>query len=136
MTPWPSGPFQTPTLNGIPLAEFQVSFWVENPRSPQCASMLGDGMVAPALAFAILGLTGHVSDLGLVLAAGTGSQVLFMLAGGVIADWLPRNVLMLGSDLLRTVSQGTMAVLSPPGSEARVVIEMSRTGSVVGLRDT
>jgi anti-sigma B factor antagonist len=32
--------------------------------------------------------------------------------------------------------QGTMAVVSPPGSEARVVIEMSRTGSVVGLRDT
>ena len=27
-----------------------------------------------------------------------------------------------------------MAVVSPPGSEARVVIEMSRTGSVVGLR--
>src|SRR3954467_10471763 len=37
----------------------------------------------------------------------------------------------------RTVDarRGTMAVLSPPGSEARVVIEMSRTGSVVGLRD-
>src|SRR4051794_34087873 len=30
---------------------------------------------------------------------------------------------------------GKMAVVSPPGSEARVVIEMSRTGSVVGLRD-
>jgi predicted MFS family arabinose efflux permease len=85
----------------------------------QCASMLGDGMVAPALAFAILGLTGHVSDLGLVLAAGTASQVLFMLAGGVIADWLPRNALMLGSDLLRTVSQGTMAVLLITGT-ARV----------------
>jgi anti-sigma B factor antagonist len=28
-----------------------------------------------------------------------------------------------------------MAVVSPPGSEARVVIEVSRTGSVVGLRD-
>jgi len=28
-----------------------------------------------------------------------------------------------------------MAVVSPRGSEARVVIEMSRTGSVVGLRD-
>src|SRR3569833_381711 len=85
----------------------------------QCASMLGDGMVAPALAFAILNLTGHVSDLGLVLAAGTASQVLVMLAGGVIADWLPRNVLMLGSDLLRTVSQGVMAVLLLTGS-ARV----------------
>jgi predicted MFS family arabinose efflux permease len=82
----------------------------------QCASMLGDGMVAPALAFAVLGLTGHVSDLGIVLAAGTASQVLFMLAGGVIADWLPRNALMLSSDLLRTVSQGTMAVLLITGS--------------------
>src|SRR3954453_19190127 len=29
-----------------------------------------------------------------------------------------------------------MAVVSPPGSEARVVIEMTRTGSVVGLRDS
>src|SRR3954471_3048126 len=29
-----------------------------------------------------------------------------------------------------------MAVVSPPGSEARVVIEMSRTGSGVGLPDT
>jgi anti-sigma B factor antagonist len=32
--------------------------------------------------------------------------------------------------------QASMAVVSPPGSEARVVIEMSRTGSVVGLRDS
>ncbi|WP_345475037.1 MFS transporter [Actinoallomurus oryzae] len=85
----------------------------------QCASMFGDGMVAPALAFAVLGLTGHVTDLGFVLAAGTGSQVMFMLVGGVIADWLPRNVLMLGSDLLRTVSQGTMAILLITGA-ARV----------------
>jgi anti-anti-sigma factor len=30
---------------------------------------------------------------------------------------------------------GAMTVLSPPGSEARLVIEMSRTGDVVGLRD-
>ena len=32
--------------------------------------------------------------------------------------------------------QARMAVVSPPGSEARVVIEMSRTGSVVGLLDS
>jgi predicted MFS family arabinose efflux permease len=85
----------------------------------QCASMLGDGMVAPALAFAILNLTGHVSDLGMVLAAGAASQVLFTLAGGVIADWLPRHALMLGSDLLRTVSQGVLAALLITGA-ARV----------------
>jgi anti-sigma B factor antagonist/stage II sporulation protein AA (anti-sigma F factor antagonist) len=32
-------------------------------------------------------------------------------------------------------TRATMTVLSPPGSEARVVIEMSRTGDVVGLQD-
>jgi anti-anti-sigma factor len=31
--------------------------------------------------------------------------------------------------------KGKLEVVSPPGSEARVVIEMSRTGSIVGLRD-
>ena len=31
--------------------------------------------------------------------------------------------------------RATMAVVSPPGSEARLLIEMSRTGSIVGLRD-
>ena len=35
----------------------------------------------------------------------------------------------------RRPGTGTMAVVSPPGSEARLVIEMSRTGSVVGLHD-
>src|SRR6185437_2608208 len=32
----------TPTLNGMPTAEPQVSFWVEKPRSPQCASTDGN----------------------------------------------------------------------------------------------
>jgi anti-sigma B factor antagonist len=31
--------------------------------------------------------------------------------------------------------QARMAVVSPPGSEARVVIELSRTAGIVGLRD-
>jgi anti-anti-sigma factor len=37
----------------------------------------------------------------------------------------------------RTVDarQATMSVHSPHGSEARLVIEMSRTGNILGLRD-
>jgi anti-sigma B factor antagonist len=31
--------------------------------------------------------------------------------------------------------QGSISVLSPPGSEARLVIEMSRTSGILGLRD-
>src|SRR5271167_3794271 len=41
MTELPSGPSHTPTLNGIPTAEPQVSFCVEKPRNPQCASTEG-----------------------------------------------------------------------------------------------
>ncbi len=38
---------------------------------------------------------------------------------------------------VRSVDQehATMSVVSPPGSEARLVIEMARVGGVVGLRD-
>jgi anti-sigma B factor antagonist len=32
-------------------------------------------------------------------------------------------------------NQGSMTVHSPHGSEARLVIEMSRTGGILGLRD-
>ncbi len=81
--------------------------------------MLGDGMVAPALAFGVLNLTGSVSDLGLVMAAGTASQMLFVLAGGVVADWLPRRALMVCSDLLSATGQGVTAVLLMTGT-ARV----------------
>src|SRR5205085_12146795 len=56
MTVFPSGPSQTPTLNGIPTGVFSgesgpptcgagcqpdESFCVENPLMPACASMLG-----------------------------------------------------------------------------------------------
>ncbi|GAA4640016.1 MFS transporter [Actinoallomurus vinaceus] len=82
----------------------------------QCTSMLGDGMVAPALAFAVLGLTGRAFDLGVVLAAGSAAQVLFTLAGGVIADRLPRHALILGTDLVRAVVQGVSATLLITGS--------------------
>jgi anti-sigma B factor antagonist len=61
-------------------------------------------------------------------------EVVLDLGGTTFMDSTGLNALIRAA---RTVDarRGTMAVLSPPGSEARVVIEMSRTGSVVGLRD-
>jgi MFS family permease len=54
------------------------------------------GAIAPiAIAFAVLDLTGSATDLGLVLAARMVPQVVFMLVGGVWADRLPRNRVML-----------------------------------------
>lgn len=77
----------------------------------QAASLLGDGMVSVALAFAVLGLTGSATDLGIVLAARAVPLVALMLAGGVWADRLPRRAVMVAADLARLAAHGTMAAL-------------------------
>ena len=77
----------------------------------QATSQLGTGMVGVALSFAVLDLTGSVSDLGFVLAAQTVPLVLFLLVGGTVADRLPRRAVMLVSDAARCVTQGTLAAL-------------------------
>ena len=82
-------------------------------------SALGDWLVPVALAFAVLDLTGSASDLGFVLTARLVPMVLFMLAGGVWADRLPRQQLMIWSHLARLVSQGALGLLLVSG-EARI----------------
>lgn len=77
----------------------------------QSVSLLGDGIVGVALAFAVLGLTGSPSDLGFVLAARAASTVVFVLVGGVIADRLSRRAVMVTADLARVASQGLTAAL-------------------------
>lgn len=77
----------------------------------QAVSLLGDGMVNVALAFAVLDLTGSASALGLVLAARMLPLVGFLLAGGVMADRLPRRTVMIATDLVRVASQGAIAAL-------------------------
>jgi MFS family permease len=77
----------------------------------QAVSLLGDGMVGVALAFAVLEETGSASDLGIVLAARTVPLVAFLLVGGVWADRLPRRALMVTTDLIRLAAHGAMAAL-------------------------
>jgi MFS family permease len=77
----------------------------------QAVSLLGDGMVNVALAFAVLDLTGSASALGLVLAARMLPLVGFLLAGGVMADRLSRRTVMIAADLVRVASQGAIAAL-------------------------
>jgi MFS family permease len=82
----------------------------------QTTSYLGDGLLPVAIAFAVLDLTGSATDLGLVLAARMVPVVLFLLAGGVWADRLPRQLVMVGSDVARGGAQALLAVLLLTGS--------------------
>jgi len=85
--------------------EFRLLF------SGQGVSVLGDRMVAVALAFAVLEVGGSVSEVGLVLAAAVFPLVGSVLVGGVVADRVSRRAVMIHADLVRLVSQGMMAAL-------------------------
>jgi len=71
----------------------------------QTVSSLGSGMSPVALAFAVLSRHGTATQLGLVLAVSMLAQVLFLLLGGVWADRLPRQRVMLLADLVRGTTQ-------------------------------
>jgi MFS family permease len=71
----------------------------------------GNSFAAVALAFAVLDITGSASDLGLVVGTRTLLMVVFLLFGGVLADRLPKHLLMVGSNLVAALSQGAAATL-------------------------
>ena len=82
----------------------------------QGVSVLGERMVAVALAFAVIELGGSASEVGLVLAAAWVPFVATVLAGGVVADRTSRRSVMVAADLVRMTSQGTMAALLITGA--------------------
>jgi MFS family permease len=77
---------------------------------------LGTTMATIALAFAVLDLTGSATALGQVLAAHTIPMVLFLLFGGVVADRLPRTLVIQVSNLTSGVTQGVVAALVISGT--------------------
>ncbi len=103
--------------------------------SGYAASLLGDGMVSVALAFAVLELGGSPSELGLVLAGRMFALVLCLLAGGVVADRLERRLVMVAADVTRLLSQGTLAALLIAGHPplAAIVALTAITGAATGF---
>jgi MFS family permease len=74
-------------------------------------SRLGNAIAPVALAFAVLDLTGSATSLGIVVGARSLANVIFLLLGGVVADRLPRSVILVGSSLASAATQGVVAVL-------------------------
>lgn len=77
---------------------------------------LGNAVAPIALGFAVLDLTGSVASLGLVVAARSVANVALLLVAGVLADRLPRGLVVSGSQAVAAVSQGVVAVLVLTGS--------------------
>ena len=76
----------------------------------QAASTIGDRIVFVALALYVTEI-GSPTDVGIVLAAATLPLVGFLLIGGVWADRLPRNEVMIVTDLVRFGLHAALAAL-------------------------
>ncbi len=77
----------------------------------QATSAVGDAMIPVAIAFAVLGLGGGAGGIGLVLVAFSVPRLILILAGGVWADRLPRQRVMLAADLVRGAVETLLAIL-------------------------
>ena len=74
----------------------------------QAVSAIGDSLTPVAFAFATLSVTHSAAALGVVLAVSTVARVLALPMGGVWADRLPRQLVMLSSDWVRALVHGVI----------------------------
>ena len=78
--------------------------------------MVGTAMATVAVPFAVLKSGGSVSDVGYVAAAGLLPTVAFLLFGGVVADRLPRQRVMVVANIAQGLAQAGFAALVLTGS--------------------
>ncbi|WP_229880559.1 MFS transporter [Amycolatopsis bartoniae] len=96
---------------------------------------LGNAVAPVALAFAVLDRTGSAVDLGFVVGARSLASVLLVLFGGMLADRLPRSVILQGSELASALTQAVIAasVLCGFGSVPLLVALSLANGAVAAV---
>ena len=82
----------------------------------QSVSVIGDALVIVAIGLYVTRTTGSASDVSFVLAAYATPLVVFILIGGVVADRLPRQLVIISSSLVRAVLHGALALLIATGT--------------------
>ena len=90
-------------LTPLAAREFRLLF------AGRVISYVGNAFAMVALPFAVLELTGSATDVGLVVAARSVPQVVFLLVGGIWADRIPRHLLMVGTNVVSALSQAASA---------------------------
>jgi len=79
-------------------------------------SLAGDGLWLVALAFQVIELDGGPIQLSFAATAYSAGLILLMLPSGVLADRLPRRLVMLTADVVRAATVAVIAALSLSGS--------------------
>jgi predicted MFS family arabinose efflux permease len=105
--------------------------------------LLADRLIAPAsvgfsivgVSFAVLAVTGSVTDLSYVLAAQIAPSLVFALLGGVAADRFPPQRVIVAANLVMALGEGTFGVLVLAGRPplwAMIALE-ALTGSGIAM---
>jgi MFS family permease len=95
-------------------------------------TMAGNAVAPIALAFAVLDLTGSARDLGVVVGVRSLANVVFILFGGVIADRLPRQLVMVGASTLACLTQAAIAASVLTGTASLgLLLALSAVNGVV-----
>jgi len=95
-------------MGGAP-AHLDRNFWLL--FAGRAISYIGTYLAPIAVAFAVLGLHGSATAVGLSFAAWTLAQVSMLAIGGVLGDRFPRRAVMIASDVSSTVVRVVMGVL-------------------------
>jgi MFS family permease len=74
-------------------------------------SSTGSAMAYVAIPFAVLRSGGSASDIGFVTAAALVPTIIFLLVGGVLADRLPRQQMMVTANVVQGLAQALFAAL-------------------------
>lgn len=91
---------------------------------------IGDRLGSIALAFAVLDVA-DATGLGIVLAVRQAVQALVVLGGGVLADRLPRNVVLVGASWVQALAQAATAAIVLSGGAS--VASLAALAAVYGL---
>ncbi|MDG4831174.1 MFS transporter [Solwaraspora sp. WMMD1047] len=96
-------------------------------------TMLGNSVAPIALGFAVLDLTGSARDLGLVVGARSVTNVVFVLFGGVLADRLPRGLVLVGASAFAAGTQLAVAASVLTGTATiPLLIGLSAVNGIAG----
>ncbi|MBM0230699.1 MFS transporter [Micromonospora sp. STR1_7] len=98
-------------------------------------SQLGNAVSAIALTLGIIGATGSAADLGIVLGAAALAELSMTLIGGVWADRLPRQKIMMAADALRAAAQVIVAIelFSGHPDIAHIAVASALAGGALGV---
>ncbi len=105
--------YATPAV-GLPLRERLGALQERDFRllfTATTITTLGDSVAGIALVFAVLDLTHSATDLGIVIAVRQAVNVGTVLLGGVVADRLPRHLVLVAASLVQGAAQAATAGL-------------------------